>query len=472
MGTTAKKMYWFAAAPLISSAISFISLPILTLRLGAEDYGIFGLGVVAASLIAGIGSLGVQLYLGGQQLSDEQRRDAVTTAALVAVLGGIVIAVGVSLAGWGAQNWAADIFAKQQGVMAFIVVIGLCGAFNAVASDAMVHFGSARAYSLCVVAYALTFAVTAYVCAFYWRADASALYAAGTAGAMAQSLFGGVAVKRHLTGIASRKSITALWKVAKPTLGVTYIQVTRTLVERWLIGLVVGLNLLGLFFHAQQYRSIILLVIKIPDKAFWQTTLTEATASSVNFGQMTLVWRFIDNVVFLAGLFFVLVGGEAIGLLTHGKFSDAAPFAAIWMAIMLFQNMGRPYNAVIIAHGKAAKLSQISLKSNLFVFVGIPVAIFTFGLWGLFAILAMGGLLTWALSRREAMKISNIDLPDTRPFALAMMVIGAQLASTYFEPELLVRFVLMAVCFAVFLVSVVRGAAVRHLLAARIANQV
>ena len=107
--------------------------------------------------------------------------------------------------------------------MVLIAVIGVCGAFNAVAGETMIHFGSARAYSLCVIAQALIFALTAYVCAFHWRADATALYAAGAAGAVAQSVVGMIAVRRHLTGTVSYQAMAALSKVAKPTLAANYL---------------------------------------------------------------------------------------------------------------------------------------------------------------------------------------------------------------------------------------------------------
>ena len=205
MNATIKRISWFAVAPILTPAISFISLPILTLRLEAADYGLFGLGIVLASLISGVSSFGLLLYLGGQQLSAEQRQDGIMTAVLGVLLVGLAASACVVLLWWGVQIWVRDTLPIDIAMMGFIVVIGLCGVFNGVASDVMVHFGSARAYSFCIVAQAVTFALTAIACAFYWRADPLALYAAGAAGAIVQCVVALVSLRHHLSGRVSRE---------------------------------------------------------------------------------------------------------------------------------------------------------------------------------------------------------------------------------------------------------------------------
>jgi O-antigen/teichoic acid export membrane protein len=207
MNSTIKRMSWFAVAPILTPAISFISLPILTLRLEAADYGLFGLGIVLASMISGVGSFGLLLYLGGQQLSTEQRHDGIKTAVLGVLLVGLAASVCVVLLWLGVQVWDPDALPIEATMMGFIIIIGLCGVFNGVASDTMVHFGSAQAYSFCIVAHALTFALTAIACTFYWRADPLALYAAGAAGAIVQCVVGLVSLRRHLHGRVSHCGI-------------------------------------------------------------------------------------------------------------------------------------------------------------------------------------------------------------------------------------------------------------------------
>lgn len=471
MTSSIKKISWFAVSPVVTSAISFISLPILTYRLDAEDYGAFGLGIVFASLIAGVGSLGVMVYLGGQQLSDEQRGDGVKTAVFGAISGGLVVTVSVAIIWWAVRNWFPDLISVQVEMLTLIAIIGLCGAFNAVASDTMVHFGSARAYSVCTIAQALTFALTAYFVAFHWRADATALYAGAAAGAIAQSVLGMVSLRRHLHGRVSREAAIALWSVAKPTVAINYLDHLKTLMERWIISLTTNMHVLGLFFHSQQYRSIINLVTKVPVRGLWQTALSEAAEPRPKFRDMRAAWVGIDGLIFLAGIMFVLVGGELIGLLTHGKFSDAAPYAAVWMAITLAQNTGRPYVFVLIARGKAATFSNLSLKSNLVVFFGVPMALFVFGVWGVFVAIGAGALVTWILSRREALKVAEVEFADVRPAFLAAAVIASQLMISHFQPDLSARATLLFVALVGFLVGIVRNDAIRRFLSERITNR-
>ena len=233
--------------------------------------------------------------------------------------------------------------------------------------------------------------------------------------------------------------------------------------ERWLINLLVGLHVLGLFFHAQQYRAAITSIIKIPIKGLWQTTLSEAMAPQPTFTKLRPVWAWIDNLVFVVGFMFILVGGELLGLLTHGKFSDAAPFAAVWMAITLMQNAGRPFASLLIARGEAVKFGRICLKTTLAVMISTPLAMWMFDLWGVFVAITVGAILYWVLVQHEAKLISDIRFSDLRPFWLAAIIIAAVVATYYFQPTLVIRLVALTLIIGGFIIGVLRSEVISDL---------
>lgn len=458
-----KRVYWFALSPIGTTVISFASLPLLTLKLGPADYGIFGLGAAVASLISGMGSFGALLFLGGQRPSGDIRRDFVFSAVASTAIAAGFVALCILGLWWIVKGLLPDLAVLTNAMIALVALIGWFGAFSAVTSDVLVHYGLARAYTISVVGQALIFATTAIICAFALDTGSITLFLAGTAGAAAQTTLAFFFLRNDLKGRFSLSILRSLVSIAVPTLSANYVELARNFVERWLIGLSIGLHTIGLYAHSQQYRSMINTLIKIPIRSLWQTTLAESLVPNPTFPRLYPIWNFIDNVVALAGLSFVFIGQEAVGFITHGKFSEAAIFATVWMALILVQNAGRPYNSLIIAHGKGAVMSRIQLKSKLVTLVTMPIGFYVAGLWGIFGAIGLESLVIWAMIRHAANKINRTRRSDTRPMSLAVVILLALAATQTLQPALSIRLYLLAFVCILFSLMAIRNEVVKLL---------
>jgi O-antigen/teichoic acid export membrane protein len=117
-------------------------------------------------------------------------------------------------------------------------------------------------------------------------------------------------------------------------------------------------------------------------RAIWSVTLAEAQEKSLRFPKTGRHWNFAHLSIGFAGLAFAAFGSEAIGILTHGKFSGAGPYAAMAIALLLIQNSGKPCTGILYATGKAAVVSRLVLGAGTIGLATAMLAIPPLGLWG------------------------------------------------------------------------------------------
>jgi O-antigen/teichoic acid export membrane protein len=134
-------------------------------------------------------------------------------------------------------------------------------------------------------------------------------------------------------------------------------------------------------------------------------TLGEAREVQPLFPRTGRVWRCYYGALVCLGLGWALLGREAIGLLTHGKFVDAAPWVAAWIVHNLVAYSGRPQLGFVLARGHGRAFSLITGASKLVAMLCLLVLVPTIGAVGAviaaFAqIVAVRVALAWFVARK------------------------------------------------------------------------
>jgi O-antigen/teichoic acid export membrane protein len=92
--------------------------------------------------------------------------------------------------------------------------------------------------------------------------------------------------------------------------------------------------------------------------------LDEARAPEKGFPRLGQVWPATQLALALGAVAMATLGGEAIGLLTHGKFTQAYIFATLWLAFVMFENASKPAVAIMYAYNLGVANQRIALLAG------------------------------------------------------------------------------------------------------------
>jgi O-antigen/teichoic acid export membrane protein len=169
----------------------------------------------------------------------------------------------------------------------------------------------------------------------------------------------------------------------------------QTAFERTWLAVFNSVSAVGLWGHAMQYRQYAMIGLNAVSRAVWPVNLDESRSVPPTFPLTRLYWSTVQIGVIILGVAFGLVGREAIGLLTHNRFSSAAPFAAIGLLSLLIQTAGKAQIALLVAHGRGVALSHTQTLSAVVRVVMLAALVPMFGMLG-----AAGALLAQQVAVR------------------------------------------------------------------------
>ncbi len=146
-----------------------------------------------------------------------------------------------------------------------------------------------------------------------------------------------------------------------------------------------GTTELGLLAHAGTYQGFVLGVCKAISRSVWPATLDEARRNPADMPITRTSSAAIHFFIGAVGIGLAAIGHEAINLISNGKFGNSAPIAATLVAMLLIQHAGRNGLGVVFVRGLGEKLSRIAFIAGL---IGIAIslsAIPSFGVAGVIA---------------------------------------------------------------------------------------
>ncbi len=147
-----------------------------------------------------------------------------------------------------------------------------------------------------------------------------------------------------------------------------------------------------------------------------------------------------------------LFGRAIIGLLTHGKFDAAGPYVALLVGVVLVQISGRPQYAELIANGRGRYLSVCNVVAAVGSVATLVALVHWFGLFAAVAASYVQFLLFRVATGIDPFSTARLPFQD-QGAVLGLVVIVLMVAGVeYFEPNLLVRAVILLAFVAAVLV--------------------
>jgi len=189
------------------------------------------------------------------------------------------------------------------------------------------------------------------------------------------------------------------------------IEMVNGLAERILITQHVSLAGLGLYSHSQQYLSI----MKSATQAF-TNVLTPRTLEVYSEGsdprEISALLYFWFAFLSVLGVGIVFFADELIALLTHGKFTEAAPLLVVWVFFSFSVSLGVPYAQYLIAFKRTKSLMVTQVLPSTMGLIALWPAINLFGYYGAAATIVIVSLVTQILRRWAALRFGMVSIND------------------------------------------------------------
>ena len=424
---------WFLAPSFLQAGISFVSIPIATLWLGPADYGSFALVMAFSSLGCAISCLGSSFVFAKVHSSTHRAAlmaRVVTQQILISISIATVLAVSLVIFWPYFVQFLPDLQAIPKLGVELVAIAMIPTTMWSLAADLMTLDGRAKLFAIIVMVQSVLGASGLVGALLWFHADVSALFISNAIGAAVLGIGAAMAFSRYLTWPEFSGPKTGVLGGAATIAFANIFEMIHPPIERNLLAGNVGLTSLGLHTHAQQYRTVVAVAIKALARAIWPVTLEESQEKNLKFNRTNAHWNMAYFVIGTVGIIFATHGSDVIGLITHGKFAGAGPYATAGIAYLLVQNMGKPFTGILYATGRAPLFAKYSMVAGFLGLVVAVIAIPLLGVWG--AILAA---FTHQLFLRIAMQIlvsSKVNVPFQDHWAITEF--------------LLILFMLLIVC--------------------------
>lgn len=381
--SVAHRTGWYFVSSIGVPLIGLLTLPLYTTRLGPGEFGTFALGSSLAAVVSATAGSVSMLSLPAElnRYEGEERRRYVGSVLLLAVVGALLSCLAV-VAVYSAAAAAFDLELLGNTATILAIVGALFGSLWAICVEIMTIEGRAKNYATTAILQTVVNAVAVCVALFMFDDIDNALFwgfagagAVGMLGAMislsGRFAFGGL---RRWLPIAARGGTAAV--LASLT------ESGKIAVERSYVSLMVGAHQLGLLAHGQHYKNASMVFINAVSRGLVPTSLREAEVPQPDFGVTLQFWVPMQVMVVGITLGFALVGREVLGLLTHGKFVEAAPYAVAMMLILLLQTMAKPHATLMLARGRGHLHANLNTAAIVVALLWLFATVPFLGVWG------------------------------------------------------------------------------------------
>jgi O-antigen/teichoic acid export membrane protein len=355
------------AATLVTAAVGFLTVPLATLRLGPTEYGVYAMGGMVSAAITMIAGMSVNLVLAAQIQTQDRAERRVLLSTAVLLTSGTALALAASIAlGWHAMAAAIPVL-RPIPVAGILLLLGGSVASMpwVIASNYLVYTGEMRAHATASVAQSLVGAAALLISLFVFDLGELALFIGAGVAALTQGIFAASLLRREIRPVFDPTWARAFLTQGGYGLMAGVADAANSVIERSLLSSFAGLRFLGIYAHSLQYRTALDGVGAAIARSVIPVTLGEAREEQRRFPRTGRVWRYYYGALICLGIACALIGREAIALLTHGKFSEAAPWVTAWIVYQLIAYSGRPQLGFILAHGHGRAFSLITTLSKL-----------------------------------------------------------------------------------------------------------
>lgn len=378
-----KKALGFGAPSIVNVASRLISVPITTYYLGPEDFGQFAivLGFVALFLAITSSFSSYVVSHRYRQASDPESASAVFTCVVVEMAMAVAGAVAMVLIWPSFGPWAGMTTQLPAACISLAAIaIPIATLWQSVAM-VVIYEGHARtfaySYSLSAVVQVVATTLT-----LYFGLGLLALFIGYTAGVAVTAVFALPTVVRLRRAGLCKSVVGDMRSMAWLAVASNFAEAAFSSIERIALLRLANMEVLGIYYHSLNYRHVLLSVVKAVSLAGHRTTIDEARADSGVFAWTRQAWALMYGVLMVVGVGAAFLGQEIVALLTHDKFTEAAPLIPLWCFVLVVQQAARPQQYKMMASGLANRLSSYKLISIVVGIGSLAITIPFIGMYG------------------------------------------------------------------------------------------
>jgi O-antigen/teichoic acid export membrane protein len=376
---------FFLMPAVVQVGLSFATLPLTTYVLAAADFGVFALVASLTGFGHVLGSMGCHYTLSAhfRSLEPARRGGLVSANLFIGLLVASVFAA-LLIAMWPVLSRWLELTVPT-GVLYLMLASMLLSLPWVLAAEITVLNGQSGTFAAVLIAQSITSAVVSLVGLYVFHLGMLALFVGALAGAIVQSA-GALRVLGPYLGFAGIAPwVRPILRIGPITSVGGLAESLQTASERTLLSAYAGLTQLGIYNQSQQYRQTMFLFVKAVTRSIWPVTLDESRQDPLAFTNTGQAWGIVHIGLTMAGVFMATTGKELIALLTHDKFTAAAPLVALWMVMLLVKHSGRSEFGYLIASHHTKFVSSLMLLT---VALSIPCMMLLIPRFGIFGALA------------------------------------------------------------------------------------
>lgn len=372
----------------LQGLIGIASVPIFTLVLGPEDYGILGMSIAVAALFSGACEIGSSYLLYGHyQTLDKSRRESIHTTLLAINLGLGLLVGGIVYLLWPLLVQFVPLISKLNttDTILLCLMIPVRTVLSVMSPILIVNHRSELLAGALFIQSVINFLIS-YVCIFVFDIGYSALFWGQISGQLGTLLLTYAAFAFSARARLSTDWLTQLKPIIFGAWILGILESGRSTLESALISGKVSSEALGNYNHARLYQGIVSQFINAIANILWPIALDEAKNPNSDFIRIRPIWDFVYVILICIGIGTVFLGNNIVMLLTNGKFLQAANFLPWLIIYILLQNAGKPATALIFFSQRGNLYSKV----RLFTLIGGCLALMAFvPVYGVGAILTI-----------------------------------------------------------------------------------
>ncbi len=377
----------YLASSVLTTLISFVSLPLATRILGPANYGVFALGGTVAAFGSIMATLGTTFFISNTfaGAGHPERRQLISTlvarTALLSAGWGVVI-LGISLALRGHLTLLDEVPLRG---LALVLLGATLATPWTIAVDVLTVEGKAAWFSFSLIVQALANSIVLLVSLYVFDLGGLSLFVGSFAGSVAVLVTSIILLRQYLS---LRLGLARTRLGQRQFVPMQALEAVQPVVERTLLARYTGFVQLGNYAHSIAYRSMFLQGMNAVNRATWPVTLDEAKGRTA-FAVTGRVWAAMHLAVTMVAVPFILFGDLLISVLSNDKLTPAWVFLAPWFVLVLLQTSGKAATGVLYATGVSSTVAKLGFVSNAVALVALVLFVPFFGAVGVVSALLL-----------------------------------------------------------------------------------
>ncbi|MBN3040445.1 MAG: oligosaccharide flippase family protein [Candidatus Omnitrophica bacterium] len=353
-----RKNFFYYLSPSVLAGILgvFVIIPVSTYYLDPEDFGVVGIITVFSGLIVPLSSVGLSWVLSGNyyKISDEEKKALVFNLLIIGFLFRVFWALVFGIFGHLFLPKAIKSFQPEFIFFFWIFLTAECfNAINQTVTHVIMFQKKGKMHALFDVIKTLSRALTLVFALVVLKLKTVSLALAFLGAAAGGCIYCLFYIRKYVVYRFEARWVKEIIKRGFPTIPLNLFEIISTSIGRFFVERWAGLSELGIYSHSLEYRK----AFMVPERAFLKVSAPEFLEAFSNNNktksksakQALKKWF---GLLTLGGVFLVFFSKDALNILTHGKFINAAVLICLWFTVIAVYAFGIPYTRYLLAHKK------------------------------------------------------------------------------------------------------------------------